>query len=62
MIWTGARSGSTEFNDEISNAHVFGLNCSGTENYIMECQNITKEECGPRSDAYVICQGFLARP
>ena len=62
MILTGATSGSTDFNDEISNAHVFGLNCSGTENSFIECQNSTMEECGPLSDAYVICQGQQARP
>ena len=58
----GALNGSTAFSDEIFNTRVFELNCDGTEDFILECENSRRGECGQFSDAHVICQGKYVSP
>ena len=57
--YAGAISGSSDFSDEKRNTRLFGVSCSGTEDFITECQSSTDSgECGTHSDAQVICQGM----
>ena len=56
-MYVGAINGSSDFSDNELNTRLFGVKCTGAENFITECQNSSNDRCGQHSDAQVICQG-----